>query len=77
MLMPTKIIKPVDSLFSISAYLLKILSEEAFDLDKLHDEVNKIYYKNISLEKIILSLNFLYTTDKVRLNNEIITINLW
>jgi len=75
MLMPTKIIKPVDSLFSISAYLLKVLNKESLNLDKLHEEVNKIYYKRISLEKIILSLNFLYTTNKVRIDNEIITIN--
>ena len=73
--MPTKIIKPVDSLFSISAYLLKVLDKESLNLDKLHEEVNKIYYKRISLEKIILSLNFLYTTNKVRIDNEIITIN--
>jgi len=73
--MPTKIIKPVDSLFSISAYLLKVLNKESLNLDKLHEEVNKIYYKRISLEKIILSLNFLYTTNKVRIDNEIITIN--
>jgi len=76
MLMPTKIIKPVDSLFSISAYLLKVLNKESLNLDKLHEEVNKIYYKHVSLEKIILSLNFLYTTNKVRIDNEIITINL-
>jgi len=75
MLMPTKIIKPVDSLFSISAYVVKVLHGENLTIDKLHDEVNKVYYKKISLEKIILSLNFLYITDKVRIENETITIN--
>ena len=73
--MPTKIIKPVDSLFSISAYVVKVLHGENLTIDKLHDEVNKVYYKKISLEKIILSLNFLYITDKVRIENETITIN--
>ena len=76
MLMPTKIIKPVDSLFSISAYVLKVLHGQNLNIDKLHDEVNKVYYKKISLEKIILSLNFLYITNKVRIENETITINL-
>jgi len=76
MLMPTKIIKPVDSLFSISAFILKTLNKKNLNLDRLHDEVNKIYYKKVSLEKIILSLNFLYITDKVRIENETITINL-
>ena len=76
MLMPTKIIKPVDSLFSISAYVLKVLHTQNLTIDKLHNEVNKVYYKKISLEKIILSLNFLYITNKVRIENETITINL-
>jgi len=75
MLMPTKIIKPVDSIFSISAFILKALHNKNLNLDKLHNEVNKIYYKKVSLEKIILSLNFLYITDKVRIENETITIN--
>jgi len=74
--MPTKIIKPVDSLFSISAYILKILQKQNLNIDKLHDELNRVYYKKISLEKIILSLNFLYITDKVRIENENIAINI-
>ena len=76
MLMPTKIIKPVDSLFSISAYILKILQKQNLNIDKLHDELNRVYYKKISLEKIILGLNFLYITDKVRIENENIAINI-
>ena len=76
MLMPTKIIKPVDSLFSISGYILKVLNGQNLNIDKLHNEVNKIYYKKVTLEKIILSLNFLYITDKIRIENETITINI-
>lgn len=74
--MPTKIIQPIDSLFSISAHVLKVLYGQNLNIDKLHDEVNKVYYKKVSLEKIILSLNFLYITDKVRIENGTITINL-
>ena len=75
MLMPTKIIKPIDSLFSISAYILKVLDKQNVNIDKLHNEVNKVYYKKVSIEKIILSLNFLYIIGKVRIENETITIN--
>lgn len=75
MLMPTKIIKPVDSLFSISAFILKVLRHENLNIDKIHNKVNKIYYKKVSLEKIILSLNFLYISNQVRIENETITIN--
>jgi len=76
MLMPTKIIQPVDSLFSISAFILKILTYNKLNIDEIHSEVNKTYYKEVSLEKIMLSLNFLYMIDKVRIDNETITINI-
>lgn len=77
MLMPTKIIQPVDSLFSISAFILKVMAlKEKMNIDEIYDEVNKTYYKKVSLEKIILSLNFLYLVDKVRIEDEAITINI-
>jgi len=76
MLMPSKIIQPVDSLFSISAFILKVLHNQNFNIDELHNEVSEVYYKKVSLEKIILSLNFLYITDKVRIEDETITINI-
>ena len=49
MLMPTKIIKPVDSIFSISAFVLKALESNDMRIDELIEEVNKTYYKEISL----------------------------
>ena len=76
MLMPTKIIKPVDSIFSISAFVLKALESNDMRIDELIEEVNKTYYKEISLDKLVLSLNFLYLINKVELKNEIITINI-
>lgn len=74
--MPTKIIQPVDSLFSISAFVLKVLSDNKLNIDEIHVKVNKIYHKEVSLEKIMLSLNFLYMISKVRIDNETITINI-
>jgi len=76
MLMPTKIMKPVGSIFSISAYVIKVLELNDMSMDELIEEVNKIYYKEISLDKLVLSLNFLYLINKVELQNEIITINI-
>jgi len=77
MLMPTKIVKPVDSLFSISAYIIKIVSEiKVMDIDNLYKELNKSYYKEISFEQFLLSLNFLFIIDRVELRNETITIKL-
>lgn len=77
MLMPTKIIKPIDSIFSISAFVLKALESNDMRIDELIEEVNKTYYKEISLDKLVLSLNFLYLINKIELKNEIITINIW
>ena len=76
MLMPTKIIKPVDSIFSISAFVLKALESNDMRIDELIEEVNKTYYKEISLDKLVLSLNFLYLINKIELKNEIITNNI-
>ncbi|PHS56625.1 MAG: hypothetical protein COB17_08830 [Sulfurimonas sp.] len=76
MLMPTKLIKPVDSIFSISAYVIKALEINSMNMDKLLEEVNTLYYKNISLDKLMLSLNFLYLINKIELKNETITINI-
>lgn len=76
MLMPTKIIKPVDSIFSISAFVIKALETNDMDIDELIEKVNETYYKEISLDKLILSLNFLYLINKIELKNEIITINI-
>ena len=65
MLMPTKIIKPVDSIFSISAFVLKALESNDMRIDELIEEVNKTCYKEISLDKLVLSLNFLYLINKI------------
>ena len=70
MLMPTKIIKPVDSIFSISAFVLKALESNDMRIDELIEEVNKTYYKEISFDKLVLSLNFLYLINKIELKNE-------
>lgn len=74
--MPTKIIQPVDSVVSIAATVLQILQHESYTVDDLWDEVNKKYYKQISIDKLILSIDFLFVINKVRSDNETIAINL-
>ncbi len=76
MILPTKTIQPVDSLLSISALIIEILKEKEMTLDDLFDEFNKMYYKKITIEKLILSVDFLYITNKVMDNNAIIKINI-
>jgi hypothetical protein len=76
MILPTKMIQPVDCLLSISAIILDILKVKSMFLDDLLDEFNDRYYKKISIEKLILAIDFLYITDKIMDNNEIIKINI-
>lgn len=76
MIIPTKIIQPVDSLISISATAIEILKKRSLSLDDLLDEFNDKYYKKITIEKLILAINFLYITDNIKDNNEIIRIKI-
>lgn len=76
MIMPSKIVQPVDSLVSISASILKILNQAPMNIDDLHEEVNKQYYKSISIEKLLLCLDFLFIVNKIKDENEIVAINI-
>lgn len=76
MIMPTKIIQPVDSLISISSFVLDVLKKESMSLDDLLDRLNEQYYKKISIEKLILCIDFLYIINKIESENETITINI-
>ncbi len=76
MILPTKTIQPVDSLISVSATILEILKAENMPIDDLFQEINEKYYKKISIEKLILAINFLFITNNIKDNDEIITINI-
>lgn len=76
MIMPTKVIQPVDSLISISAVILDILKQESMSLDDLLEELNIRYYKQVSMEKLILCIDFLFIINRIESENEIITINI-
>lgn len=76
MILPTKTIQPVDSLLSISATVIEILKINSLSLDDLLHEFNIKYYKKISIEKLILAIDFLYITGKIMDKNEIIKINI-
>ena len=76
MIMPTKVIKPVDSLISLSSTIIEILNEKSMNLDDLLSEFNARYYKKVSIEKLILCLDFLFMIDKIKDENETLTINI-
>lgn len=74
--MPTKIVKPADSIISISAYILKILKNGSINTDDLIKKLNEIYYKGISIEKMLLCLDFLFMIGKIRSDNDFVELNL-
>ena len=76
MIMPTKIVKPADSVISISAYILKILKNGSINTDDLIKKLNEIYYKEISIEKMILCIDFLFIIGKIRSDDDFIELNL-
>lgn len=76
MIMPSKVIKPVDSLISIGSEIIQIIGKQSMSLDDLHEKINQTYYKRISIEKLILSLDFLFLINKVERDNATITIKL-
>jgi len=69
MIMPTKIIKPVDSLICISSAVLKLLKTEDLLLDDLFEQLNATYYQKVSMDTLLLCLDFLYLIDKVEQKN--------
>ena len=76
MLMPSKIVKPVDSIFCISAYVISILSNKAMTIDSLHKKINEEYLQVITIDRLLLCLNFLYIIDAIRIDDEVITIKI-
>lgn len=70
MIVPSKTVKPVDSIFCISAYIVQVLKNEDVDFDDLLDLVNQSYPKPVTIEKLQLCLDFLYIIGKLELTDE-------
>lgn len=73
MILPTKIVKPIDSLYCMSAYAVEQLKSNGnMDFDELLDKLNSIYPKKITIEKMQQCLDFLFIIGKLELENETI-----
>lgn len=71
MIMPSKIIKPIDSLFCMSAYVIDSLKkDDGIDFDELLDTLNQAYPKEMSIERLQQCLDFLFTINKLGVDNE-------
>ncbi len=76
MILPSKTIKPVDSLFCISSYVVKEIVNEWLTVDEIHEKINKTYPKAVSIESLLLCLDYLFIIGKLEKNNEAIKIKL-
>lgn len=76
MILPSKTVKPVDSIFCIAPFILSLIKDKEINLDELMELVNKTYPNKVSLEKFLLCLNFLFIVGKLEVNNEIVKIKL-
>ena len=71
MIMPSKIIKPIDSLLCISAYIIDALNKvDGIDFDDLLDNLNQTYPKEVSIERLQQCLDFLFIINKLEVEYE-------
>lgn len=74
MILPTKTIKPVDSLFCISSYIVDALQDKALSVDEIAEKIDKTYPKKITIEVILLCLDYLFIIGKLESHHETINI---
>ncbi|MFS7312487.1 ABC-three component system middle component 6 [Rahnella rivi] len=74
--MPSKNIKPVDSIICTGAYVVDIVVNSGrLTFDELLSKLNIVYPKKLNSEHLALTINFLYMLGRVDIkNDEIFTI---
>ncbi len=73
MVMPNKVVKPIDSLVGISGFIKKILYIDGqVDINSLYKKLNGKYPTQVTVEKYILSLDFLFALGVIDLKDEVI-----
>lgn len=76
MLMPSKIVTPVDSLVYLSKFVLEQITKQPMSFDSLYESVSEKYPKKLSMEKFALSLTFLFIIGRLEQIDEVIKIKL-
>ncbi|MGM0938490.1 MAG: ABC-three component system middle component 6 [Pseudomonadota bacterium] len=71
MILPTKVIAPVSSLYCISAYVLDAIKcNECVGFDEIFDIVNDTYPEPIKADKLQLCLDFLFIIGQLEFDGE-------
>ena len=76
MILPSKTVKPIDSLFCISSYVVKVIGNKWLSIDEIHENINRAYPKSVSIETLLLCLDYLFIIGKLERNNEVIKIKI-
>lgn len=78
MILPTKVLKPIDSLYCISAFVVELMlkHKQGISFENLHEELNHSYPKVVSIEKLTQCLDFLFIIGRVRLDDETLKVVL-
>ena len=75
MILPTKIVNPYESLLNISSTILEVLLiESAISVDELYNQISPKFKIKLSIELLLLSLNFLFILNLIEEKNAIIKI---
>lgn len=69
MILPTKVIKPSDSLIVVTTFVIESLSLGEATIDNLLFQVNERIQKKIEIEKLMLCLDFLFLIDKIEVDD--------
>lgn len=72
MILPSKVVKPYESLVFNAKFILVVLERGDFGVDELYNEAKKIAPEKMSIDKFVLCMNFLYITGNVDIENEIV-----
>lgn len=77
MILPSKNIKPVDSLICSGAYVMDIIINTGrLSFDEVLSTLNNSYPKKLNPENLALTINFLYILGRIDIkNDEIFAIN--
>lgn len=76
MILPSKTIKPIDSLLYVSSCVIKEMGDQSYSVDEVLAIINKSAPKAISIETLLLCFNYLYIIGKLESENEAFKIKL-
>jgi hypothetical protein len=76
MLLPTKSIKPANSIFFMTSYLVDAISNGHDNFDAAFEHIQRRYPAPVTVELVILAFDFLFMLDRIEVNGDSFKIKL-